>query len=105
MKDRVAELAATERRGRATAKGDRAHRRSKRTIDEAGYHYEHVDVAVDRKARHATITVSAPAAAQPADVAGIHAAGAGWWPLAMARELDDAILCCAPTSSRSAPGS
>jgi benzoyl-CoA-dihydrodiol lyase len=65
----------------------------KRTIDEAGYHYEHVDVAVDRKARTATLTVSAPAAAQPADVAGIHAAGAAWWPLAMARELDDAILC------------
>jgi benzoyl-CoA-dihydrodiol lyase len=30
--------------------------------------------------------------AQPADVAGIEAAGAAWWPLAMARELDDAIL-------------
>ena len=27
-----------------------------------------------------------------ADLAGIHAAGAQWWPLAMARELDDAIL-------------
>jgi benzoyl-CoA-dihydrodiol lyase len=65
----------------------------KRTIDEAGYHYEHVEVAVDRKARTATLTVSAPKGPQPGDVAGIHAAGAGWWPLAMARELDDAILC------------
>jgi benzoyl-CoA-dihydrodiol lyase len=64
----------------------------KRTIDEAGYHYEHVDAAIDRKARTATITVSAPKGAQPNDVAGIHAAGASWWPLAMARELDDAIL-------------
>jgi len=64
----------------------------KRTIDDTGYHYEHVDAAIDRKARTATITVSAPKAAQPTDVAGIHAAGASWWPLAMARELDDAIL-------------
>ena len=30
--------------------------------------------------------------AQPADTAAIEAAGAAWWPLAMARELDDAIL-------------
>jgi benzoyl-CoA-dihydrodiol lyase len=63
-----------------------------RTIDDAGYHYGHVDVRFDRDARSATITVSAPAAAQPEDVAGIHALGAAWWPLAMARELDDAIL-------------
>jgi benzoyl-CoA-dihydrodiol lyase len=64
----------------------------KRRIDDTGYHYEHVDADIDRKARTATITVSAPKSAQPTDVAGIHAAGAGWWPLAMARELDDAIL-------------
>ena len=63
-----------------------------RTIDDAGYHYEHVEVEVDRKARLATITVSGPKAAQAADVNGILAAGAAWWPLAMARELDDAIL-------------
>jgi len=63
-----------------------------RTIDAAGYHYGNVDVAIDRKARTATITVHAPATPQPADPEGIHAAGANWWPLAMARELDDAIL-------------
>ena len=28
----------------------------------------------------------------PEDVAGIHAAGAAFWPLAVARELDDALL-------------
>ena len=61
-------------------------------IDDAGYHYEYVDVAVDRGARIATITVSAPRAAQPTDIEGIRAAGASWWPLAMARQLDDAIL-------------
>ena len=63
-----------------------------RSIDDAGYHYGHIDVAIDRKARTATLTVSAPAQPQPQDLAGIHAAGAQWWPLQMARELDDAIL-------------
>jgi benzoyl-CoA-dihydrodiol lyase len=57
-----------------------------------GYRYGHVDVAIDRGARTATFTVHAPRSAQPADIAGIEAAGAAWWPLAMARELDDAIL-------------
>ncbi len=56
------------------------------------YRYGHVEVAIDRRARTATLTVSAPASSQPADLAGIHAAGATWWPLAMARQLDDAIL-------------
>jgi benzoyl-CoA-dihydrodiol lyase len=64
----------------------------KRKIDDAGYHYDTVDVQIDRAARTATITVSAPAQPQPSDLAGIHAAGAAWWPLAMARDLDDAIL-------------
>jgi benzoyl-CoA-dihydrodiol lyase len=54
--------------------------------------YEHVAITIDRAGRTATFTVRAPAAAQPADLAGIEAAGARWWPLAMARELDDAIL-------------
>ena len=63
-----------------------------RVIDAAGIHYPNVDVAIDRKARSATITVAAPAAAPPEDLAAILAQGARWWPLAMARELDDAIL-------------
>jgi len=63
-----------------------------RREDTNGLHYEHVDVGFDRAARTATITVKAPANAQAQDLAGIHAAGAAWWPLAMARELDDAIL-------------
>jgi benzoyl-CoA-dihydrodiol lyase len=63
-----------------------------RRIDAQGYHYEHVDVAIDRKARVATITVSAPRSAPPSTMEGITAQGTAWWPLAMARELDDAIL-------------
>lgn len=63
-----------------------------RTIDDAGYHYEFVDVKIDKAARRATITVSAPKEAQPDDLSQILARGAGWWPLAMARQLDDAVL-------------
>ena len=63
-----------------------------RTVDDAGYHYKHVDVAVDRSKRTAALTIRGPATSQPTDIAGIEAAGAAWWPLAMARELDDAIL-------------
>jgi benzoyl-CoA-dihydrodiol lyase len=63
-----------------------------RTIDAQGYHYSHVDVAFDRDRRLATLTVRAPRAPQPADAAAIHALGAAWWPLAFARELDDALL-------------
>jgi len=63
-----------------------------RREDAAGLHYEHVDVAIDRAARTATLTVRAPQGPQPMTVETIHAAGASWWPLAMARELDDAIL-------------
>ena len=63
-----------------------------RDDDAHGYHYEHVDVAIDRAARTATFTVRAPAVPQPSDPAGIEAAGVRWWPLALARQLDDAIL-------------
>ena len=63
-----------------------------RTIDEHGYRYPTVDVRFDCAARSATITVEAPAHDEPADLDGIVARGAAWWPLAMARDLDDAIL-------------
>ncbi len=63
-----------------------------RTIDDSGYHYKYVDVAFDRGARTITLTVRAPEADQPQTVEAIHAAGDQWWPLQMARELDDAIL-------------
>ena len=64
----------------------------KRTIDEAGYHYEYVDVVFDREGRTATITVRAPESVQTKSLSEIKAAGANWWPLQMVRELDDAIL-------------
>jgi benzoyl-CoA-dihydrodiol lyase len=64
----------------------------KRNMDAAGLHYEFVDVHVDREARTATITVSAPVVARELSVEQALNSGAAWWPLQMARELDDAIL-------------
>jgi benzoyl-CoA-dihydrodiol lyase len=64
----------------------------KRVIDERGYHYSTVDVQVDRKGRTATITVRAPEESPPRTVEEILQLGVRWWPLRMARELDDAIL-------------
>ena len=63
-----------------------------RTVSADALAYRHVHVALDRARGAAVLTVSAPAAPPPADPAAIHAAGAGFWPLALARELDDAIL-------------
>jgi benzoyl-CoA-dihydrodiol lyase len=90
VRERASALAATSPRP-ADAKGI-ALRPLRRTIDERGYHYQHVDVQFDRAARYATLTARAPREPQPADVAAIVAAGDAWWPLAFARELDDAIL-------------
>ncbi len=64
----------------------------KRSMDANGYRYQYVDAIIDRAARCATLTVSAPERAQPDAIEGILAAAAAWWPLQMARELDDAIL-------------
>jgi benzoyl-CoA-dihydrodiol lyase len=63
-----------------------------RKIDDAGYHYAHVDVAFGREARTATLTIRSPQGSQPKSLEEIHAAGDSWWPIAMARELDDSIL-------------
>ena len=63
-----------------------------RTINDSGYHYKFVDVTFDRAARTITLTMKAPEGDQPQTVEAIHAAGDQWWPLQMARELDDAIL-------------
>ena len=63
-----------------------------RTINADGLHYTHVSVDIDRARRTATWTLSAPSGQQPTDIAGIEVLGADWFPLAMARELEDAIL-------------
>lgn len=64
----------------------------RRSIDEAGLHYEYVDVQFNRQARTATLTVRALESITEDTLEKVLAAGASWWPLQMARELDDAIL-------------
>ncbi|MGA2096875.1 MAG: 2,3-epoxybenzoyl-CoA dihydrolase [Candidatus Acidiferrum sp.] len=64
----------------------------KRTVDDAGLHYEYVDAQVNREARLVTLTVRAPESVPTDMMESVKAAGASWWPLQMARELDDAIL-------------
>jgi benzoyl-CoA-dihydrodiol lyase len=63
-----------------------------RTIEADALRYPQVTVAIDRTRRTATWTVHGPTGAQPTDIAGIEAAGADWYPLQLARQLDDAIL-------------
>ncbi|MGJ5176099.1 2,3-epoxybenzoyl-CoA dihydrolase [Bradyrhizobium oligotrophicum] len=64
----------------------------KRVIDASSVRYGFVNVDIDRAARIATITISAPEAAPPTDIDGMIGQGASFWPLQVARELDDAIL-------------
>jgi benzoyl-CoA-dihydrodiol lyase len=54
--------------------------------------YGYVSADIDRHRRVVSLTVHAPQVAQPQTLEGILDAGANWWPLQMARELDDAIL-------------
>ncbi|MBU0586990.1 MAG: 2,3-epoxybenzoyl-CoA dihydrolase [Gammaproteobacteria bacterium] len=54
--------------------------------------YSHVEVEIDRARRTASFTMKAPTGAQPGDIAAIEAAGSAWYPLQLARELEDAIL-------------
>ena len=64
----------------------------RRTLDGDRIAYDHVTCTVDRARGLADITVAGPTALPPADPAGVAAAGAAFWPLALARELDDLIL-------------
>jgi benzoyl-CoA-dihydrodiol lyase len=63
-----------------------------RAIEADALRYRHVVVRIDRARRIGTFTINGPQGAQPKIVAEIEAAGAAWYPLAMARDLEDAIL-------------
>ena len=63
-----------------------------RRIDGDALGYETVGVSLDRERRLAEFMILGPRQAPPADAAGIAAEGTGFWPLKLARELDDAIL-------------
>src|SRR5947207_1570606 len=63
-----------------------------RSFDENSIRYSFVSVDINRSERIAPISIKAPDAAPPADLEGMIAQGASFWPLQVARELDDAIL-------------
>ena len=85
---------------RASELADRSERRGEtgialtpldRTIEPDRIIYPHLRIEIDRAARLANITLFGPGDL-PGDLRGIHEAGADFWPLALARELDDALL-------------
>jgi benzoyl-CoA-dihydrodiol lyase len=63
-----------------------------RTVEGDRVRYRHVRAEIDRSRGLADITVSGPASAPPDSAGAIHALGCDFWPLAVARELDDLIL-------------
>jgi benzoyl-CoA-dihydrodiol lyase len=63
-----------------------------REVSDDAIVYAHVRAALDRSMRTVTITVRGPGADEAADVRSIHEAGCAFWPLAVARELDDLVL-------------
>ena len=88
--DCAAELAADSDRpleGKALTLGP-----LERSIEENALRYSLVRVEMDRASRTATFIVNAPSGAQPTDIAGIEQTAADWYPLVLARELEDAIL-------------
>jgi len=90
VQQRALELAATSDRP-AGAKGVIL-RPLQRRIEADALHYSHLTVEIERAKRTATFCVRAPSGTQPGDIAAIEAAGDSWYPLALARELEDAIL-------------
>jgi len=90
LAERIKEFAATSTRN-ASGKGI-VLTPLRRTIDQTSVRYGFVGVDIDRATRMATISIQAPEAAPPADIDAMIAQGAAFWPLQVARELDDAIL-------------
>jgi benzoyl-CoA-dihydrodiol lyase len=84
---------------RATAMSERSDRPAgatgveltplERTVDGDSATYPHLTVRIDRDLTAAFLTLTGPTDALPAHPAEL---GAGFWPLAACRELDDAIL-------------
>ena len=90
--ERARALAATSRRNGDGDGNGVALTPLTRSFGDGGVRYGFVNVEIDRGQRIATLTITAPEAPPPADIAGLAAQGAGFWPLQVARELDDAIL-------------
>jgi len=63
-----------------------------RQIIDGRVSYSHVDIEIDRGRSVATVTVRGPTQPVPNSIESAHALGDKFWPLAVARELEDAVL-------------
>ena len=88
--ERAAELAG--RSGRPEGAAGVALTPLGKTRDDDAISYSCVSARLDRDAGSVSITVRGPASDPPADMAEATGQGAGFWPLAVTRELDDLIL-------------
>jgi benzoyl-CoA-dihydrodiol lyase len=91
--------AVTEKASETAAKSDRPASAQgieltplERQMDADQVRYEYVKIDLDRDLRVAHILIEGPSEAPPSSLEKIHAAGDKFWPLALARQLDDAIL-------------
>ena len=76
----------------ATSASGIALTRLERRENEDALRYRNLKVEIDTAAATATITLNGPSAVPPSNCAEAIAYGDAWWPLALARELDDALL-------------
>jgi benzoyl-CoA-dihydrodiol lyase len=63
-----------------------------RRIETDAITYSSVKIEIDRPARRATLTILGPKQEVPGSAEAMHREGAQFWPLRLARELDDAVL-------------
>jgi benzoyl-CoA-dihydrodiol lyase len=91
IKEAAGKLAAQSDRPGGDAKGI-ALTPLERTFEADAVTYSCVKVQIDRAARRTTITIQGPSEAPPVSAEAMQAQGAQFWPLRLARELDDAIL-------------
>ena len=63
-----------------------------REVSETTITYPHLRIELDRAAGVATLVIAGPGEVPPTDPDGAVTLGAAFWPLAMVRALDDAIL-------------
>jgi benzoyl-CoA-dihydrodiol lyase len=91
VKEAAAKLAATSDRPGGDARGV-ALTPLERKIESDTVTYSCVKVEIDRATRRATVTIQGPGEPPPATAQAMWEQGAQFWPLRLARELDDALL-------------
>ncbi len=63
-----------------------------RRIEDDSVTYDLIELRLNRGARVGELLIRGPDVPAPEEVADVHQAGAAFWPLALARQLDDALL-------------